>query len=94
MDKRDPNPQLPRRQLYGPTVGERQSTLRQVAAKLPPVTEKTVTELRKSVTAVTNKQSVTPKSVTGKRGVKPKGEVAMSAADRMKAYRARMKRVK
>lgn len=79
------------RQL-GPTGIERQlgSPLKAGYTERKPVTKKAVTEIRKSVTRVT-KQSVTPKSVTGKRGVKPKGEAAMTTAERMKAYRARKK---
>jgi hypothetical protein len=76
----------------GPSGIERQyaSPLKAGYIERQPVTQKAVTSLRKSVTKVANK-SVTHKSVTGKRGPKPKGEAAMSAAERMKAYRARKK---
>ena len=53
-----------------------------------PATKQAVTQLQKPVTRVTNKP-VTLNSVTGKRGPKPKGETVMTAAERMKAYRAR-----
>jgi len=83
--------------MLGPTGIERQlgSPLKagHTVTNKPAIT---VTKLQQSVTRVTNKSvtaanSVTPKSVTGKRGPKPKGETAMTAAERMKAYRNRRK---
>jgi hypothetical protein len=51
----------------------------------------TVTKLQQSVTRVTNKSVTADNSVTRKRGAKPKGEAAMSQAERAKAYRNRRK---
>jgi hypothetical protein len=80
--------------MLGPTGIQRQlgSPLKAGYSEAKPATKQTVTQLRKSVTPKLVTQSVTAdKSVTGKRGPKPKGEAPMSAADRMKAYRARKK---
>jgi hypothetical protein len=80
--------------MLGPTGIQRQlgSPLKAGYSEAKPATKQTVTQLRKSVTAklVTADKSVT-QPVTGKRGPKPKGEAAMSQAERAKAYRARKK---
>jgi len=85
-------PKEARTRLLGPTEIERAYGGEPKAGytERKPATKQAVTQLQKPVTkSVTADNSVTPKSVTGKRGAKPKGETAMTAAERMKAYRAR-----
>ena len=88
-------PKEARTRLLGPTEIERAYGGEPKAGYTERKPATTVTKLQQSVTRVTNKSvtadnSVT-NSVTPKRGAKPKGEAAMSQAERAKAYRNRRK---